>query len=1199
MESAGKDARQGRGRRRWRGRAVLGIAAAALCAGGVGASGAIAAAPRVVTVTPRPAVPQNATAQGAVTSSSAISGTVGLKPRHAAALSAYAQAVSTPGSSQYHHYLSLAQFNADYAPSAATVSAVEAALEAGGLKVGAVSGDNLLVSYSGTASKVTSTFHTGLKRYRLHGGREAYANTATAQLPASVASDVQNVSGLNDLVVPHADPPTVTKAKGSPAASSVSVPSGAASPCAAATKIANEDSGLTADSVSHAYGLDPLYSAGDFGAGQKVDILDLYGYNQSDIAAYDKCYYGASEGAQVLSRLSSTNIDGGAQTDASGAGGTGETELDSEAVAAYAPQAQVDVFEAPSTDSGFIDDIAAMTDDTASKIESISYGECEPDVIAEEPGYAQLENSLFEQAAVEGKTVFSSTADNGSDTCSDDSGAPVAPLLSASDPASQPYVTAVGGTAITAATDPPAEEVWNDGSAGGAGGGGISDLWEEPAWQQNSTVPGLNNSTIISEAEKVNGNDFCQTGSSFTNPCRELPDVSAQASPNTGGFVIYLGGQWTVIGGTSLSSPTWAAILADINSTSSCTAAGGAGFISPTLYAIASKPAEYAASFNDITAGNNDNFGAADGLFPATPGYDMATGLGSPKVTGAGGANGLAYYLCGGAATAAPTVSSVTPSSVSSAAVPKGTSLTVYGSGFETGGKPDVAGATVGTVTVPASDITVKSTSELVIDPVPATMLQTGTGGTGGGEGTYDVTVTLTGGGTSAPSHSATLVVYPSASTGSGATPTVSGTEPSAGVESGGSKVTIYGAGFSEAPITSVTFGGVAAQSYSVINDNEISAVTPKYASGTTACAASDDPATGTCQTQVKVSTATASSPEPALPPEYSGPLADATSIAGLYPAPNEFDYEPAPHITSITYASPPDVASEAGGTVVTINGTGFGELGLDWVNVGPYTTDLSQVFPSSVSSTQLTITLPAQAATSTVLEEPVTVQTAGSPNQAPGVALTSVPPSNTVDVSYAPTPSVSGVSTSNAYAAGPTSGGTPITLTGSGFTGADEVIFVDQKYGFESTQYSLNVVSNSKITLDTPAALTGVYGIEVCNPSGCSTPSTATFTYYIQGNPSVTSVTPTTGTAGTRVVIKGENLGYVQAVDFGSTPATSFHNASAFFEGGNTTKVIAFAPPGVASGKTVAVRVKTLESEATGFGLSPVNTAAEFTYGG
>ena len=186
---------------------MIGVAAAAPCAGGIGVGGAIAAPTNTVAVASQPPVPQGASTQGAVAASSTISGDIGLKPRHPAALAAYAQAASTPGSSQYHNYLSLGQFNAEYAPSAASIAAVKRALTAGGLTVGSVSGDNLLVSFSGPVSDVTNMFHTGLRRYRLNGGREAFASTATAQLPASVAADVQNVSGRTTWFRPQSNRP--------------------------------------------------------------------------------------------------------------------------------------------------------------------------------------------------------------------------------------------------------------------------------------------------------------------------------------------------------------------------------------------------------------------------------------------------------------------------------------------------------------------------------------------------------------------------------------------------------------------------------------------------------------------------------------------------------------------------------------------------------------------------------------------------------------------------------------------------------------------------------------------------------------------------------------------------------------------------------------------------------------------------------
>ena len=138
-------------------------------------------------------------------------------------------------------------------------------------------------------------------------------------------------------------------------------------------------------------------------------------------------------------------------------------------------------------------------------------------------------------------------------------------------------------------------------------------------------------------------------------------------------------------------------MLALVNASPSCTAhsstARGVGFVSPLLYDVASSPAEYAASFNDVTTGNNDVYGLDNGqVFPATPGYDLASGLGSPRLSGSGGTSGLAYYLCTAAAAAGsggrPVVSDVSPSTGS---VAGGERVTITGSGFEAGGRPVVA----------------------------------------------------------------------------------------------------------------------------------------------------------------------------------------------------------------------------------------------------------------------------------------------------------------------------------------------------------------------------------------------------------------------------------------------------------------------------------------------------------------------------
>jgi hypothetical protein len=161
---------------------------------------------------------------------------------------------------------------------------------------------------------------------------------------------------------------------------------------------------------------------------------------------------------------------------------------------------------------------------------------------------------------------------------------------------------------------------WNSsaGAQSGAGGGGVSVLWGLPSWQAG-VVPAQ--SRIV-----CNGS---------STSCRETPDVSADADIVTG-YSIFYSGQWEIFGGTSAATPTWGALIALANSSVACSGKT-VGFADPALYQAARS--DYATYFNDVTTGNN-SFGGLSG-HSAAAGYDMASGLGSPK----GAA--VAAILCG------------------------------------------------------------------------------------------------------------------------------------------------------------------------------------------------------------------------------------------------------------------------------------------------------------------------------------------------------------------------------------------------------------------------------------------------------------------------------------------------------------------------------------------------------------------------
>ncbi len=1196
-------------------------------------AGGAAGAPSTARVTAAPRLPSGAKAIGGVAGSAGESVTVVLRPRDEPALTQFISSVTDPRSPSFHQYLAAGTFRSRFGPTQSTIDAVRSALESAGLQVTDVASDGLLVRATGSADQVEQAFGTSLDRVRLADGTLAQATSGAVRLSSAIAPDVTAVLGLNSVVRPQAlGIMRESRSASSHAAahtSSFSHPAGAPDPCADATSDAQSLGGLTDDQLANAYGATALYSAGDLGAGQRIGVYEGEPFLPSDLKTFDTCYFGATAAGEMASRLKVIPIDGGQPAGP----GSGEAILDVENISAIAPDADIDVYEGPidSAGQGYdpIDPYVAMINDDVDQVISTSWGLCEQAIQAGQPGLQAAENLLFEQAAAQGQSIFSAAGDNGSDDCNSFETASVAPgqnPVSVDDPSSQPYVVGVGGTTIEDATEPPLEHVWNDGAGGGGGGGGISMSWEMPAWQQDSRVPGL----VLPGAAYTQANDieqqygypenFCQAylpGASASTPCRDVPDVSAQADEFTGALTVYSASfasasapdGWTTIGGTSSAAPEWAAMMALMNVSPTCAAnpatkSTGIGFVNPLLYAVGSDPAAYKASFTNVTTGSNDTYDLDNGqVFPATSGYSLAAGLGSPQLTAPGGKAGLAYYLCSFAASGTrPAVTGLSPAVISTA----GGKVTLTGSGFDPSSGPDVAGIQVGTWQIPAGDFTIDSNTTITATVPPASdTVPTDAPRPQDGAGAAEVIVTLTSGLSTATGASSTLQYVDEKS--SSAVPSVTGVVAYGGSETDPAPVQILGAGFTGA--TKVTFGGVAATHFTVTSSYDITATPPAYSSAakcaplpTTGVYAGENATNDICQVQVQVTNPHGSSTLGKILPPLEGAIA-YDSLEDLVPppgcgceiaqAPTEFDYLPKPQITSISTASsdPSSLADESGGTVITITGKGFNPLTIEWADFGDPSAEASEdtnwVY---VTGTQIQIVAPAEAASVDPETVPASVRTlAGQSSGVPAI--------------YAGVPQVnSAINTATGENGAVDTGGAPVTITGQGFDQAVGPLEwndtnTNLPFPIDATQYTYSVQNDSSITTESPATAAGLDDVVVCSESGCATNPPADYFYvYPPGNPKVDSITPTSGPAagGTPVTINGENLGCVTGVYFGATAAATFANQQAILDCGSSGVVDVTAPPGKA-GSTVKVTVTTVESDFTGSGRS--SSSASFTY--
>jgi subtilase family serine protease len=531
-------------------------------------------------------------------------------------------------SPSFHHFVTPAQYAQRFGVSAATQRDVRAWLTGAGLRVEYVTGAGDYVLASGTVAHVQALLKTTIGRYQA-GGRTFDANDTPPAVPAALP--IYAVLGL-DGSRRHRTMADLSGQQGTPNA-------GALSP----------------EELRSVY----EHPAGVTGQGVSVAIL---GNGATDSVIADLHAFDAEHGIAPLP-VDVVHVPAGG--DFSDTSGDVEWNIDMQAIHGMAPGISREVlYFAPSlVDSELTAALGAWVNDpNGPPIMNASLGECEqvpilnpilnnpllnpingndnPDALpvsqavsqASEPATTQL----LQQAVMEGRNLFAASGDNGSSCTLVYPGAngvanEGVPLTS--DPANTPFTTGVGGTVLYSDGEKPAgrtlERAWE------YSGGNASPFIRAPDYQQG--VANLSRPCAVD----ANGQP-----SNTGQLCRGVPDVAALSGDAvSNGYKIVSNGHDASGGGTSLSSPLWAGMWADVLST----APAGAtyGFANPSIYAIAKDPARYGAAFTDITAG-------ANGLNPALGGYDYVTGFGVPRLAGLisqiHAVTGIAGRVPGGAA---------------------------------------------------------------------------------------------------------------------------------------------------------------------------------------------------------------------------------------------------------------------------------------------------------------------------------------------------------------------------------------------------------------------------------------------------------------------------------------------------------------------------------------------------------------------
>jgi subtilase family serine protease len=526
----------------------------------------------------------------------AITLVLGQTPEQQTALAEFLAAQQNPSSPDYHRWLTPEQYADRFGASPDDIAKISAWLEQHNLHVTAVGRARTSIVCTGAAGDVEQAFQISFHRYSAADGNH-FANTAEPSLPVALQIAIRSIHGLNDF---RMQPKAVQHATLKPGYTSTT----------------SGNHYLSPDDLGTIYNIKALWNSGYDGSGQKIAIAGQTRVDLTDIQAFRAKFQLPAADPQ-MTLVPNTRDPGTVKGD------LGEADLDLEWAGAAAPQAAIlYVYSADVMDA-----VQYIIDQNLAPVLSVSYGLCEPLTLRSDILTMQ---SWARQANAQGMTWVNASGDSGGADCvsgKSTSGAG----LAVDSPADIPEVTGVGGTTFQegsaqywnptnnanggSATSYIPETVWNDSTPGdpGAGGGGASTIFAQPAWQTGLGVP--------------------------NNSARNVPDIALAASPGHDGYLVYNAGQLAAFGGTSAGTPAFAGIVALLNQylvATGAQAAAGSGNINPRLYALAQSGR---GAFHDVTSGDNivnvtcgartRNCIAGSYGYSAGQGYDQASGLGS------------------------------------------------------------------------------------------------------------------------------------------------------------------------------------------------------------------------------------------------------------------------------------------------------------------------------------------------------------------------------------------------------------------------------------------------------------------------------------------------------------------------------------------------------------------------------------------